>query len=295
MGTSKKTPKDGQKDGIKKCFVMMPFTDPEDYDEGHFSDVYRQVLRPAIEDAGYQAFRIDEDADSSSITTKIIRAIIECDMALCDLSGKNPNVLYELGMRQAFDKPVVLIQDDRTDRIFDITVINTVTYKAILLYDDVMNARSAITKAINATAQSDAMSIVRYVNASKADETISDDRYDKNLDLLEQIFWRVDNMSTRIDVIEAATTGRPERSRYATAFSSPLYRRAWFEVHRKPEMSNEEIYKTVIKYENDGYDIYDIEVSEDTITLALPASAFENKKYHDLAEELGGLIRMSRR
>lgn len=50
-----------------------------------------------------------------------------------------------------------------------------------------------------------------------------------------------------------------------------------------------------IKYENDGYDIYDIEVSDETITLALPASAFENKTYHDLAEELGGLIRMSRR
>ena len=55
-------------------------------------------------------------------------------MALCDLSNRNPNVLYELGLRQAYDKPVVLVQDDKTERIFDVSGINTVSYKKAIVY-----------------------------------------------------------------------------------------------------------------------------------------------------------------
>ena len=75
----------------EKCFVIMPIGELETYPENHFKHVYEDILCPAIQEAGYIPKRADED--------------------------KNPNVLFELGIRQAFDLPVVLIQEENTPRI----------------------------------------------------------------------------------------------------------------------------------------------------------------------------------
>ena len=110
----------------EKCFVIMPISDQGDYSKGHFQKVFEQIFKPAIWDAGYEAYRVDQDKISSPIINKIFEAIQDCPMALCDLSNRNPNVLYELGLRQAYDKPVVLVQDEKNPRIFDVSGINTV-------------------------------------------------------------------------------------------------------------------------------------------------------------------------
>ena len=124
----------------EKCFVIMPISDQGDYPKGHFQKVYEQIFVPAIKEAGYDAFRVDEDNMCTQIVEKIFKAIQECPMALCDLSNRNPNVLYELGIRQAYDKPVVLVQDDKTERIFDISGINTISYNSSRLYEEVLDA-----------------------------------------------------------------------------------------------------------------------------------------------------------
>ena len=103
-----------------QCFVIMPISDPEDYEPGHFKCVYEDILIPAIKEAGYTPKRADDDKSSSMIQVNIIQDIIESPMAVCDLSSRNPNVLFELGIRQAFDLPVVLVQEEGTPRIFDI-------------------------------------------------------------------------------------------------------------------------------------------------------------------------------
>ena len=85
------------------------------------------------------------------IQINIIRDIIEAPMAICDLSSRNPNVLFELGIRQAFDLPVVLIKEEGTQRIFDINTINTIDYRSDLIYREVMEDRSKISEAIKST------------------------------------------------------------------------------------------------------------------------------------------------
>lgn len=114
---------------MEKCFVIMPISDQGDYPQGHFTKVYEQIIKPAVKDAGYLPYRVDENKISDTIINKIFDAIQECPMAICDLSNRNPNVLYELGLRQAYDKPVVLIQDDKTEKIFDVSGISTVFIK----------------------------------------------------------------------------------------------------------------------------------------------------------------------
>ena len=132
----------------ERCFVIMPISDQGDYPKGHFTKVYNQIFKPAIIAAGYEPFRVDEDKISNPIINKIFDAVQNCTMALCDLSNRNPNVLYELGLRQAYDKPVVLVQDEKTPRIFDVSGINTVQYSSERLFENVMEAREKITDAL---------------------------------------------------------------------------------------------------------------------------------------------------
>lgn len=153
----------------KRCFVIMPFSDPEGYTPGHFRKIYEQIIKPAVESVGYEAYRVDENGVSDLITTKIFKAILDCDMAICDLSSRNPNVLYELGIRHSFDKPVVLIKDNKTDRIFDIQGISTVEYRCERLYDEVIEDQKKISEAITANENnSSGYSILNMVNLQKA-------------------------------------------------------------------------------------------------------------------------------
>lgn len=175
----------------KKCFVMMPISDQKEYAENHFTKVYSQIFKPAIEDAGYEAIRVDEDKMSSDIITKILNYIQNSDIALCDLSAKNPNVLYELGLAQAYDKKVVLVKDNRTEYVFDVSGISTVEYRAERLYEHVEQARKDISDAISATAQRKNNTILEMVKVRAASiDTSEPDSHDTQnymLNMLEGI------------------------------------------------------------------------------------------------------------
>lgn len=49
----------------EKCFVIMPISDQGDYSKGHFQKVFEQIFKPAIWDAGYEAYRVDQDKINS--------------------------------------------------------------------------------------------------------------------------------------------------------------------------------------------------------------------------------------
>src|SRR5690606_2614334 len=117
------------------CFVVMPISDIPEYPAGHFQRVYEHLIWPACQQAGVTPLRADEVKSTNFIVLDILQRIVQMPIAICDLSGRNPNVLYELGIRQAFNLPVVLIQDKRTDRIFDIQGIRTVSYDDNLRVD----------------------------------------------------------------------------------------------------------------------------------------------------------------
>ncbi|MBA1196027.1 hypothetical protein G7011_02785 [Pseudomonas plecoglossicida] len=136
----------------KTCFVMMPIADMDGYDAGHFRRAYEYLIKPACAVAGYTAQRADFVAASNYIIIDILKKIIESDIVICDLSGRNPNVLYELGVRQAFNLPTVLIKDSITARIFDIQGLRTTEYSHTLRIDEVQEDISKIALALTETA-----------------------------------------------------------------------------------------------------------------------------------------------
>ncbi|MDA7727985.1 hypothetical protein N8858_03815 [Flavobacteriaceae bacterium] len=115
----------------------MPISDNSNYPEGHFQRVYEHLIIPACENAGFTPIRADDVINTNYIAIDVIKKIIESEMVLCDLSSQNPNVLYELGIRQAFNKPVSLIKDKKTKRIFDIQGFRDFEYDETLRVDNV--------------------------------------------------------------------------------------------------------------------------------------------------------------
>lgn len=182
METNPNKSDNGENEQKPECFVMMPISTPKDnYEVDHFNLVYQQIFKPAIENAGYTPKRVDENLITDSIIFKIFNYIQKSSMALCDLSSRNPNVLYELGIRQAYDMPVVLVQDDVTDKIFDVSGISTVQYCHERFYENVMQDRQNITKALleNQESSNDS-SLVKIIGVAKASqgETSSPSRDD---------------------------------------------------------------------------------------------------------------------
>jgi hypothetical protein len=135
----------------RSCFVIMPISDIEPYPVGHFKRVYEFIIKPAVLNAGFTPIRADDVLNTNYIAIDVIRRIINSDMAICDLSSRNPNVFYELGIRQAFDKPVTLIRDSITERAFDVQGFRDAEYDENLRIDNVESSIGLITNLLQNT------------------------------------------------------------------------------------------------------------------------------------------------
>lgn len=118
---------------VPTCGVIRPIAATDGYSTGHWSDV-GDILGEAITAAGYHA-RLVSDADSIAVIHgTIVQNIFDDPIIVCDVSSRNPNVMFELGMRLAFDKPVVIVKDEETNYSFDTGVIEHVPYPKSLHY-----------------------------------------------------------------------------------------------------------------------------------------------------------------
>lgn len=226
----------------EKCFVIMPISDQGDYPSEHFTKVYEQIFCPAIVEAGYEPYRVDEDKICTSIIGKIFSAVQDCPMAICDLSNRNPNVLYELGLRQAYDKPVVLVQDEKTERIFDVSGINTVTYNSNRLYENVVDDRKKITEAIKATRDGKTNSVIKIIKAEGAQFSSENMSKEDKLEIL------LSSIMNELESLKAEK--RREESLFIDRYSCGFEKNVVIEIQLKSGVSNKEIESCIRKIEN---------------------------------------------
>lgn len=140
-----------QQEPNNDCFIIMPIADADGYDKGHFKKVYEDIIKVACEKANFNPVRADEVKQTNLIHLDILQKLIDSPMAICDLSNRNPNVLFELGLRQAFDKPTVLIQETGTPKIFDISPLRYTEYRKERGYREVLEDQQMICEALLAT------------------------------------------------------------------------------------------------------------------------------------------------
>ncbi len=96
-----------------KAFVLMPFA-PE------FTAIYSDLIRPALEDAGYEVARADSFLDQQNILRDVVQGIGSADSIVADLTTLNPNVLYELGLCHGLKVPTVLLAQSIEEVPFDL-------------------------------------------------------------------------------------------------------------------------------------------------------------------------------
>jgi len=85
------------------CFVLMPFGKKKDEKgrEIDFDAIYNTLIQPAVEEAGMEAVRADEEMVGGFIHKPMYERLLLCDYAIADLTTANANVFYELGVRHA--------------------------------------------------------------------------------------------------------------------------------------------------------------------------------------------------
>ena len=107
-------------DSDREMFVIMPFRERETgTPAGFFDEVLKSLITPAGRKAGFKVTTANRQG-SDVIQSTIINSLLNADLVLADLTEHNPNVLFELGMRMAHDKPVALIRASGTGPIFDV-------------------------------------------------------------------------------------------------------------------------------------------------------------------------------
>jgi hypothetical protein len=125
IAVEKTTPQAGKERRVREyldtCFVMMPF--------GGWNDRYYQdIYVPAIKDASLEPVRADELFSTGSVMEQIWEEIGKAKVLMADLTDKNANVFYELGLAHAAKKPVVFTTARIEDVPFDLRHLRVITY-----------------------------------------------------------------------------------------------------------------------------------------------------------------------
>ncbi len=117
------------------CFVLMPFGKKPAASAGgamiDFDAVYQDYIRPAIEDAGLEPIRADEEMTGGVIHKPMFERLILCEFAVADLTNANANVFYELGLRHAV-KPattVLTFAEGMGQLPFDVMPLRALPYR----------------------------------------------------------------------------------------------------------------------------------------------------------------------
>jgi hypothetical protein len=132
------------------CGVIMPISFIDGCSEAHWQEVLQIVSRSIIK-SDFEPNLVSSADEIGFIHKRIIQNLYDNPVVVCDVSGKNSNVMFELGMRLAFDKPTVIIKDDKTTYSFDTSPIEHLTYPRDLRFSQIEDFQSRLSEKIKAT------------------------------------------------------------------------------------------------------------------------------------------------
>lgn len=107
---------------LPKAFVAMQFSEP-------YNEVYRDAVEPLVKEIGFELLRIDDVYGPGIIINDIINNLSGSTIVLAEISEKNANVYYELGLAHAFGKPTLLMATKGTSLPFDVGSHRTIFYE----------------------------------------------------------------------------------------------------------------------------------------------------------------------
>lgn len=117
-----------QATSAKKVFVISPIGAAETDVRKNADRFLKYIVKAALPAPEYEVLRADEDDSAYAITESMLRAILEADICVADITGRNANVMYELALAHAADKKVVIMNSDTDPAPFDIKDQRVVAY-----------------------------------------------------------------------------------------------------------------------------------------------------------------------
>ena len=111
----------------KVCFIISSIGEEGSLTRSVADEKFNLVFKPVLEEAGYVPIRADMDNIPNSISRGIIKRIIQSELVLADVSDENSNVFYELAVRNATKKPVIIIKRIDQTLPFDIKDIRAIS------------------------------------------------------------------------------------------------------------------------------------------------------------------------
>jgi hypothetical protein len=138
------------KDKKPTCGIIMPISLIDNLPPEHWADVLGIIKDVCIANDFLPNLVSDAD-DIGVIHNRIIENIYSSDIVICDVSCKNANVMFELGMRLAFDKPTIIIKDDLTGYSFDTSLIEHLEYPRDLRFNSILKFKENLGKKLKAT------------------------------------------------------------------------------------------------------------------------------------------------
>lgn len=113
--------KDSWDENAKLVFVLMPFSEVD-------KEIYEDVIKPSMNELGLNCLRADEIFGFKAIMEDILRYIATAKIIIADVTGRNPNVFYELGISHTIKDNVVIITQTLDDVPFDLRHIRCIVY-----------------------------------------------------------------------------------------------------------------------------------------------------------------------
>lgn len=116
-----------QRTDKKRCFIITPIGNDNDSIRRHIDGIIDAAIKPALE-PDYEVVAAHKITETGTITKQIIKEIYQDELAIANLTGNNPNVMYELAIRYCLGKPVLTIAEKGTNLPFDVMPERTIFY-----------------------------------------------------------------------------------------------------------------------------------------------------------------------
>jgi len=133
-----------------KCGIIMPISSIEDCSSEHWAEVL-EIIKEALKDSEFDVNLVSDADDIGIIHKRIVQYIYNSEIVICDISCRNPNVMFELGLRLAFDKPTLIIKDDKTEYSFDTSIIEHLGYRRDLRFASIQKFKNELKVKLEAT------------------------------------------------------------------------------------------------------------------------------------------------
>lgn len=139
----------------KKCFIITPIGSSDSSIRRSADGLINTVLRPLLEeDFGFEDIVAAHEINASgSINNQIMKRVIYDDLVIANLTGVNPNVMYEIAVRHSSLKPIIHICEKGTKLPFDIVDQRTLFYENDM--QGVVELRLALANMVRETLRDD--------------------------------------------------------------------------------------------------------------------------------------------